>query len=84
MTDECQLLEPHAVKNEWSTDEFSSLDFKVSTLSLLHLIILMFNYSKVRLDPKSKITVWMNKANYCMLIKAVLLRALHNATIENF
>ncbi len=59
----CELLKLSAAEDEWSTKLFSFLDLKISKLIIATYdfelyFIFSFNYSKVHLDPDSKITVW--------------------------
>ncbi len=67
----CELLQPSAA--EWNTEEFSSLDFKMSKLIIAtnHFelyFIFSFNYSKVRLDPESKIAVWIKEVKLALVV----------------
>ncbi len=56
-----------AAENEWSTEAFSFSDFKDNKVNPTYgfelCFIFIFNYSKVHLDPESKITIWMNETH---------------------
>ncbi len=69
----CELLKLSAAENQWSTKVFSFLDYKISKLIIATYrfelyFIFSLNYSKVCLDPESKITVWINEAKLALVV----------------